>query len=104
MRTAYCFTPDRAFFAPAVRAIASLIEAEPDEAREIFLVCEASDAPPGFDKLVGRLRDRIELLAIDFARFDKSMKPSGRFSRAVFRRLFFVRYDRPASSGSSRSI
>ena len=88
MRTAYCFTPDRAFFAPAVRAIASLIEAEPDEAREIFLVCEASDAPPGFDKLVGRLRDRIELLTIDFARFDKSMKPSGRFSRAVFRRLF----------------
>ena len=62
MRTAYCFTPDRAFFAPAVRAIASLIEAEPDGGHEIFLVCEASDAPPGFDKLARPLRDRIELL------------------------------------------
>ncbi len=30
MRTAYCFTPDRTFFPPAVRAIASLIEAEPE--------------------------------------------------------------------------
>ena len=37
MRTAYCFTPDRAFFAAALRAIASLIDAEPDVEREIFL-------------------------------------------------------------------
>ena len=51
MRTAYCFTPDRAFFAPAIRAIASLIEAEPDGGHEIVLVCEPSDVPPGFDNL-----------------------------------------------------
>ena len=43
MRTAYCFTPDRAFFAPAVRAIASMVEAEPDVEREIFLICEPDD-------------------------------------------------------------
>ena len=43
MRTATCFTPDRTFFAPAVRAIASLIAAEPDVEREIFLICEPDD-------------------------------------------------------------
>ena len=88
MRTAYCFTPDRAFFAPALRAIASLIEAEPEATHEIVLVCEPGDIPPGFDKLAPPLRDRIELLPTAFARFDKELKPSGRFSRAVFRRLF----------------
>ena len=51
MRTAFCFTPDRAFFPPAVRAIASLIEAEPDERHEIYLVCEPDDVTPGFDRL-----------------------------------------------------
>ena len=59
MRTATCFTPDRAFFAPAVRAIASLIEAEPDVEREIFLICEPDDVLPGFDKLPAPLRERI---------------------------------------------
>ena len=59
MRTATCFTPDRAFFAPAVRAIASLIEAEPDVEREIFLICEPDDVAPGFDKLPSPLRERI---------------------------------------------
>ena len=88
MQTAYCFTPDRAFFAPALRAIASVVEAEPDGGHEIVLVCEPGDVPPGFDKLPRQLRERIELLAIDFARYDKNLKPSGRFSRAVFRRLF----------------
>jgi lipopolysaccharide biosynthesis glycosyltransferase len=89
MRTAYCFTPDRAFFAPAVRAIASLIEAEPDVEREIFLVCEPEDVLAGFDRLPGPLRNRIDLVTLDFARFDKNLKTGGRFSRAVFRRLFF---------------
>jgi lipopolysaccharide biosynthesis glycosyltransferase len=109
MRTAYCFTPDRAFFAPALRAIASLIEAEPDGGHEIVLVCEAGDVPPGFDKLARPLRDRIELLAIDFARFDKNLKPSGRFSRAVFRRLFLdeilpARFERIVSIDSDMLI
>lgn len=88
MRTAYCFTPDRAFFAPAVRAIASLVEAEPDVAREIFLICEPDDVALGFDKLPAPLRDRITLLTLDFKRFDAALAGRGRFSRAVFRRLF----------------
>ncbi len=88
MRTAYCFTPDRAFFAPAVRAIASLIEAEPDVEREIVLICEPDDVAPGFDKLPSPLRERIKLMTLDFARFDANLAGKGRFSRAVFRRLF----------------
>ena len=88
MRTATCFTPDRTFFAPAVRAIASLIEAEPDVEREIFLICESDDVAPGFDKLPTPLRERITLMTLDFARFDLKLAGRGRFSRAVFRRLF----------------
>ena len=88
MRTATCFTPDRAFFAPAVRAIASLIEAEPDVEREIVLICEPDDVAPGFDKLPPPLRERIQLMTLDFSRFDGTLAGKGRFSRAVFRRLF----------------
>jgi lipopolysaccharide biosynthesis glycosyltransferase len=88
MRTAYCFTPDRAFFAAALRAIASLIEAEPDVEREIFLLCEPKDVLPGFDRLPAPLRERIELMTLDFSRFDAGLAGRGRFSPAVFRRLF----------------
>ena len=88
MRTAYCFTPDRAFFAPAVRAIASMVEAEPDVEREIFLICEPDDVAPGFDRLLAPLRERIQLMTLDFLRFDAKLAGKGRFSRAVFRRLF----------------
>jgi lipopolysaccharide biosynthesis glycosyltransferase len=109
MRTAYCFTPDRTFFAPAIRTIASLIEAEPDGRQEIFLVCEEGDVSPGFDQLARPLRDRIELLAIDFARFDRNLKASGRFSRAVFRRLFLdellpARFERIVSIDSDMLV
>ncbi len=88
MRTAYCFTPDRTFFPPAVRAIASLIEAEPEAEHEIFLVCEPDDVTPGFDRLPSALRERIKLVTLDFSRFDAKLAGKGRFSRAVFRRLF----------------
>jgi lipopolysaccharide biosynthesis glycosyltransferase len=88
MRTATCFTPDRAFFAPAVRAIASMVEAEPDVEREIFLICEPDDVAPGFDRLPSLLRERIRLMTLDFSRFDAKLSGKGRFSRAVFRRLF----------------
>ena len=88
IRTATCFTPDGPFFAPAVRAIASLIEAEPDWKREIFLICEPEDVLPGFDRLLASLSDRIQLMTLDFKRFDSSLAGKGRFSRAVFRRLF----------------
>jgi lipopolysaccharide biosynthesis glycosyltransferase len=88
MRTAYCFTPDRMFFAPAVRTIASTIDAEPAVDREIFLICEPDDVVPGFDKLPAPLRERITLMTLDFSRFDLNLAGKGRFSRAVFRRLF----------------
>jgi lipopolysaccharide biosynthesis glycosyltransferase len=88
MRTATCFTPDRAFFAPAVRAIASLVEAEPGVEREIFLICAPDDVLPGFDQLPAPLRERIKLMTLDFSRFDANLAGRGRFSRAVFRRLF----------------
>jgi lipopolysaccharide biosynthesis glycosyltransferase len=88
MRTATCFTPDRAFFAPAVRAIASMVEAEPDVEHEIFLICEPDDVAPGFDRLPSPLRERIQLMTLDFSRFDAKLAGKGRFSRAVFRRLF----------------
>jgi lipopolysaccharide biosynthesis glycosyltransferase len=88
MRTAYCFTPDRAFFAPAVRAIASLVEVEPDVQRQIFLLCEPDDVLPGFDQLPAPLRERVTLITLDFRRFDSKLAGRGRFSRAVFRRLF----------------
>jgi lipopolysaccharide biosynthesis glycosyltransferase len=88
MRAAYCFTPDRRFFPPAVRAIASLIDTEPNISHEIFLVCEEDDVTPGFDQLPRALRERISLITLDFSRYDKALKPKGRFSRAVFRRLF----------------
>ena len=88
MRTATCFTPDRAFFAAALRTIASLIEAEPDVEREIFLICEPDDVAPGFDRLPASLRERVTLMTLDFSRFDGNLAGRGRFSRAVFRRLF----------------
>jgi len=109
MRTAYCFTPDRTFFAPAVRAIASLIEAEPDERREIFLICEEGDVAPGFDQLRAPLRERITLMTRDFRRFDGNLAGRGRFSRAVFRRLFLdeilpARFERIVSIDSDMLI
>jgi lipopolysaccharide biosynthesis glycosyltransferase len=90
LRTAFCFTPDRAFFAPAVRAIASLIDAEPEASPSIYLVCEPGDVLPGFDRLAPRYRDAITLLTVDFSRYDHRLSGRGRFSRAVFRRLFLA--------------
>ena len=87
MRTAYCFTPDRAFFVAAARAIASLIEAEPEVYREIFL--RARRVTPGFDRLPSRSRERIKLMTLDFPRFDgppRRQRPF--FPRGAIRRLF----------------
>jgi hypothetical protein len=61
---------DRSFFAPAVRAIASLIDSEPEAPFEIALVCEPDDVAPGFDRLPAALRERINLITVDFSKLD----------------------------------
>ncbi len=48
------------------------------------------DVTAGFDRLPRPLREQITLLTLDFARFDASLCGKGRFSRAVFRRLFLA--------------
>ncbi|MGO9772892.1 MAG: glycosyltransferase family 8 protein [Roseiarcus sp.] len=91
MKTALCLTPDLAFFRPAVRAAASLLAQADSGAFDVFIVCEAGDVAPGFDALDPSLRDRIKLSIVDFSRFDGGLAGRGRFSRAVFRRLFLDR-------------
>ncbi len=89
--TALCFTPDRRFFAPAVRTIASLVAAGDADAFDIFIFCEEADVEPGFADLDPSLKSRIRLKTLDFGAFDAGLAPKGRFSRAVFRRLFLDR-------------
>src|SRR5271156_152394 len=88
MKTAPCFTPDRAFFRPAVFTAASLIGQGDADAFDIFIVCEPGGVAPGFERLGPRLRGRINLLTLDFTRYADGLAGKGRFSRAVFRRLF----------------
>jgi lipopolysaccharide biosynthesis glycosyltransferase len=90
-KTALCFTPDRSFFAPAVRSIASIVEQGDADAFDIFIFCEESDVEPGYADLDPALKQRIRLTTLDFAALDKGLAPKGRFSRAVFRRLFLDR-------------
>ncbi len=101
MKTALCFTPDRAFFPPAARAAASLVAQGDGDAFDVFIVCEAGDVPPGFDALDSALRDKIKLTIVDFSRFEGGLVGRGRFSRAVFRRLFL---DRVAPQTYARNI
>jgi lipopolysaccharide biosynthesis glycosyltransferase len=89
--TALCFTPDRRFFAPAVRTIASLVAAGDADAFDIFIFCEEADVEPGFEDLDPALRAQIHLETLDFSALDAGLAPKGRFSRAVFRRLFLDR-------------
>jgi lipopolysaccharide biosynthesis glycosyltransferase len=90
-KTALCFTPDLAFFRPAVRAAASVLAQGDADAFDIFIVCEAGDVAPGFGALDPNLRDKIKLLIVDFSRFERGLTGRGRFSRAVYRRLFLDR-------------
>ena len=91
MKTALCFTPDLAFFRPAVLTAASLIAQGDGDAFDIFIVCERDDVPPDFDLVDPMLRARLNLLICDFSRFDSGLSERGRFTRAVFRRLFLDR-------------
>jgi lipopolysaccharide biosynthesis glycosyltransferase len=88
MKTALCFTPDLAFFRPAVFTAASLINQGDAQSFDIFIVCEPDDVAPGFERLDPTLRDKIHLVTVDFAGHARGLAGKGRFSRAVFRRLF----------------
>ena len=88
MKTALCFTPDLAFFPAAVFTAASALAHADSEAFDVFIVCEERDVAPEFARLAPRLRERIHVLTVDFSKFDEGLRESGRFTRAVFRRLF----------------
>ena len=91
MKPALCLTPDLAFFRPAVRAAASFLAQDDADAFDVFIVCEAEDVAPGFEELDPAMRERIRLLIVDFSPFEDGLAGRGRFSRAVFRRLFLDR-------------
>ena len=91
MKTALCFTPDRSFFPPAIRTIASIVAQGDADAFDIFIFCEEADVTPGYEALDPALKSRIRLMTMDFAKLDAGLAPKGRFSRAVFRRLFLDR-------------
>ena len=55
------------------------------------MICEEADVEPGFADLDPVLRNRIRLMTMDFSALDSGLAPKGRFSRAVFRRLFLDR-------------
>jgi lipopolysaccharide biosynthesis glycosyltransferase len=90
-KTALCFTPDLSFFRPAVRTIASLVDSGDADCFDIFIICEPQDVAPGFERLPSALKARIHLMTLDFAALDSGLAAKGRFSRAVFRRLFLDR-------------
>ena len=91
MRTALCLTPDRAFFRQAVCTAATILAQDDADQFDVFVVCEEEDVAAGFERLEPSLRRRIELLCADFSAFDRGLRAEGRFSRAVFRRLFLDR-------------
>ena len=91
MKTALCLTPDRAFFCPAICTAATILAQSDAEQFDVFVVCESDDIAPGLDRLAPDLRRRIQLIRADFSSFDEGLRAEGRFSRAVFRRLFLDR-------------
>jgi lipopolysaccharide biosynthesis glycosyltransferase len=91
MKTALCLTPDRAFFCPAVCTAATILAQSDSDQFDVYIVCEEQDVAPGFDRLAPDLRRRINLLNTDFSALDRGLRAEGRFSRAVFRRLFLDR-------------
>jgi lipopolysaccharide biosynthesis glycosyltransferase len=91
MRTALCLTPDRAFFCQAVCAAATVLAHDDAEQFDLFVLCEEQDVAPGFERLAPAIRARITLKTFEFAKFDTGVAARGRFSRAVFRRLFLDR-------------
>jgi len=90
-KTALCLTPDRAFFCQAVCAAASALAHDDAEQFDLFILCEEQDVAPGFERLAPAIRARITLKTLEFSNFDRGLAAHGRFSRAVFRRLFLDR-------------
>jgi lipopolysaccharide biosynthesis glycosyltransferase len=90
-RTALCLTPDRAFFPQAVCAASTVLSHHDADQFDLRIVCEEEDVAPGFERLPSQLRGRISLDIVDFKGFDRGLGAHGRFSRAVFRRLFLDR-------------
>ncbi|HLJ69765.1 MAG TPA: glycosyltransferase [Roseiarcus sp.] len=91
MKTALCLTPDRAFFRPAICTAATILAQDDADRFDVFVVCESEDVATGVDRLAPDLRRRIKILCADFSAFDRGLRAEGRFSRAVFRRLFLDR-------------
>ena len=84
-RTAFCLTPDRAWFPAAICAAAHIL-AQPDAERlDIFIVCAPDDVDPGFGALPAELRGRIRVLTHDFAWLDSAAEG---VRGVVLRRLF----------------
>jgi lipopolysaccharide biosynthesis glycosyltransferase len=109
VKTAICLTPDLAFFRQAVFTAATILAQDDAGAFDLFIVCEESDVAPDFAEIEPGLRARINLLCVDFSRFDRGASGRGRLSRAVFRRLFLdrilpARYERIVSIDSDMLI
>jgi lipopolysaccharide biosynthesis glycosyltransferase len=105
MKTALCLTPDRAFFPQAVCTAGTILTHSDADRFDVFIVCESQDVTPGFERLAPAFRERITLLCTDFSSLDHGLRAEGRFSRAVFRRLFLdrvlpARYERIVSIDS----
>ena len=91
MTAALCLTPDRAFFRQAICAAATILTRPDADQFDVYVVCEEQDVAPNFERLAPALRARINLTTFDFSALDRGVRPHGRFSRAVLRRLFLDR-------------
>jgi lipopolysaccharide biosynthesis glycosyltransferase len=91
VKTAVCLTPDLAFFRQAVFTASTILGQDDASAFDLYIVCEEQDVAPGFVQMDPALRDRMNVLRVDFSRFDRGAAGRGRLSRAVFRRLFLDR-------------
>ena len=90
MSTAFASRPTAPFFRPPCARSPRWSTPSPTSAHEIFLVCERRTSRRVSTGCPPRLRERIKLLTLDFSRYDKRLAGKGRFSRAVFRRLFLA--------------
>ncbi len=91
MTAALCLTPDRAFFRQAICTAATILSRPDADQFDVYIVCEEQDVAPNFELLAPALRARINLTTFDFSALDRGVRPHGRFSRAVLRRLFLDR-------------